>query len=193
MADGQLGCPFDYVSYPSYNHNSITKLHLSFGNYTLKYVDASFYQVARGLVLPFTVGASSFFLHTRPSLLILAACSIVTFGFFIGVFLDGMPLSLIGIGFGVASSAITALHSIVIKKSLDVVKGSALTLSWYTNLLSAMVFVPLVLLAGELPAIFRLWNGAIGASTASKQEQMRTFLWGSLITVSTAYYILSPH
>ena len=59
----------------------------SFSNYTLKYVDASFYQVARGMVLPFTVGTSFFILHARPSLRILAACAVVTFGFFVGVFL----------------------------------------------------------------------------------------------------------
>ena len=57
----------------------------SFSNYTLKYVDASFYQVARGLVLPFTVGTSALFLHARPSLRILLACSLLTFGFFVGV------------------------------------------------------------------------------------------------------------
>jgi len=54
---------------------------LSFSNYTLKYVDASFYQVARGMVLPFTVCTSFFVLHSRPTLRILIACAVVTFGF----------------------------------------------------------------------------------------------------------------
>ncbi|KAJ3008082.1 hypothetical protein NUW54_g3294 [Trametes sanguinea] len=133
---------------------------LSFSNYTLKYVDASFYQVARGMVLPFTVCTSYFLLHSRPSLRILGACAVVTAGFFVGVFLDGTSVSLVGITFGVLSSMITAMHSVVIKKSLDVVHGSALHLSWYTNLLSAIVLAPALVLVGELPGVHAaaLWS-----------------------------------
>jgi hypothetical protein len=78
----------------------------------LKYLDASFYQVARGLVLPSTVGVSFFVLQSRPSLRILLCCATVIFGFFIGVFLDGVPLSPVGVSFGVVSSAVTAIHSV---------------------------------------------------------------------------------
>ena len=100
------------------------------------------------MVLPFTVGTSFFLLHARPSLRILAACAVVTIGFFVGVFLDGAKVSPVGVFFGVASSMITAMHSVVIKRSLDVVKGSALHLSWYTTLMSAVALVPLFLLRG---------------------------------------------
>jgi GDP-fucose transporter C1 len=156
---------------------------LSFSNYTLKFVDASFYQVARGLVLPFTVGTSYVLLHSRPSLLILVSCSVVTLGFFVGVFLDGTPISLVGVSFGVASSGITALHSVVIKKSLDVVKGSTLLLSWYTNLLSAIVLAPLVVLAGEVPAVVSLLYGQnLSLANTGGMSALRTFLWGSVIT-----------
>ncbi|GJE98723.1 transporter family [Phanerochaete sordida] len=154
---------------------------LSFSNYTLKYVDASFYQVARGMVLPFTVMTSYIFLHARPSFMVLFACSLVTFGFFIGVFLDGTPVSLVGISFGVASSMITAMHSVVIKKSLEVVKGSALHLSWYTNLFSAVLLLPLLLLAGEGPGVSSLLFGA-HIVPAGGVSPLSTFLWGSAIT-----------
>ncbi|KAK7044816.1 GDP-fucose transporter 1 [Favolaschia claudopus] len=161
---------------------------LSFNNYTLKYVDASFYQVARGLVLPFTVGVSFVMLHSRPSPLILVSCAIVTVGFFIGVLLDGTPLSLVGIIFGVASSSITALASVVIKQSLPVVNGSTILLAWYANLLSAIALAPIVLIAGEGPAILALLSGnpssdtAIRAAVDGTTSQLKTFLWGSLIT-----------
>ncbi|KAG8215983.1 hypothetical protein J3R82DRAFT_7969 [Butyriboletus roseoflavus] len=156
---------------------------LSFSNYTLKYVDASFYQVARGLLLPFTVATSYVFLKTRPSLRILVACSIVTLGFFVGIFLDAVPIALLGIGFGVASSAITAVHSVVIKKSLDVVKGSAMHLSWYTNLLSAVTIIPLIVLAGEVPAIMSLFLGSDDVVPSSGGlSELHTFVWGSVIT-----------
>lgn len=154
----------------------------SFSNYTLKYVDASFYQVARGMVLPFTVATSYVFLHSRPSLRVILACSVVTLGFFVGVFLDGTPISLVGVSFGVASSLITAVHSVVIKKSLDVVKGSALHLSWYTNLLSSIVLAPLIILAGELPGVMKLLFGPDDAPEG-EMSPLSTFVLGSAITV----------
>jgi len=153
---------------------------LSFSNYTLKYVDASFYQVARGMVLPFTVCTSFFILHSRPSFRILLACLLVTMGFFVGVFLDGTQVSSIGVTFGVLSSVITAVHSVVIKRSLDVVKGSALHLSWYTNLYSAIVLVPVVIIAGEVPAILALLAEPSPLSVGI--SPLNTFLWGSAIT-----------
>lgn len=154
---------------------------LSFSNYTLKYVDASFYQVARGLVLPFTVVTSFVALNSRPSLRILLACGVVTLGFFIGVFLDGTPVSLLGIFFGVTSSAITAVHSVVIKQSLNVVDGSALLLSWYTNLLSAVVLLPICFLAGEGSGISTLLFG-VEEGIDGGMSPLATFFWGSMIT-----------
>jgi GDP-fucose transporter C1 len=175
-----------YAHAPLFSGIADTPAH-SFSNYTLKYVDASFYQVARGLILPFTVCTSLLVLHARPSLRILLCCALVTLGFFVGVFLDGTPLSLIGVGFGVASSAITAVHSVVIKQSLSVVGGSALALSWYTNLLSAVVLLPLLLLAGEGKDVAKLFLG-VGelVQLEGAMTPLATFLWGSLITVSDA-------
>ncbi|KAG2134119.1 hypothetical protein DEU56DRAFT_412927 [Suillus clintonianus] len=156
---------------------------LSFSNYTLKNVDASVYQVARGLVLPFTVLTSYYFLSARPSLRILFSCSIVTLGFLVGVFLDSVPMVIAGVGYGVASSAITAVHSVVIKKSLDIVKGSAMNLSWYTNLLSAIVMIPIIIFAGEVPAITDLFFGPVGVVPKEGElSDFQTFIWGSFIT-----------
>ncbi|KAJ7247891.1 hypothetical protein B0H12DRAFT_733514 [Mycena haematopus] len=163
---------------------------LSFSNYTLKYVDASFYQVARGLVLPFTVATSFIMLHVRPSVLILVSCAIVTAGFFCGVLLDGIPISLVGVAFGVASSSITALASVVIKQSLPVVSGSTILLSWYGNLLSAIVLAPIVLLAGEGPGVVALLTGApriVVGDAAGAPSELKTFLWGSLVTGSVGF------
>ncbi|THU84435.1 hypothetical protein K435DRAFT_928066, partial [Dendrothele bispora CBS 962.96] len=147
---------------------------LSFSNHTLKYTDASFYPVARGLVLPFTAFTSFIALHVRPSLRILLACAVVALGFFVGVFLDGTSVSLLGIFFSVVSSATTAVHSVAIKQSLNIVNGSALLPSWYTNLLSAVVLIPqTAVFAGEGPALL-LQPGEMSA--------LRTFRWGSAIT-----------
>lgn len=124
-------------------------------------------------------------MNARPSLRILISCSVVTLGFFVGIFLDSTPIALLGIAFGVSSSAITAVHSVVIKKSLDVVKGSAMHLSWYTNLLSAILIIPLIVLAGEIPAITRLILGPDEIVPAPGElSELHTFVWGSVITVS---------
>ncbi|KAJ3547417.1 hypothetical protein NMY22_g1658 [Coprinellus aureogranulatus] len=140
---------------------------LSFSNYTLKYVDASFYQVARGLVLPFTVVVSFIFLHARPSLKVLSACGVVTFGFFIGVFLDGTPVSMLGIFFGVASSAITAVHSVVIKKSL---KARGAPLPHPPPCRRSPDVMKLIFNVGELTV------------PEGSMSPLRTFIYGSLIT-----------
>lgn len=155
----------------------------SLNNFTLKYVDASFYQVARGLVLPFTVVLSSYMLHSRPSLTIISAVGIVTGGFLLGVVLDLSPGGLttttpIGVTFGILSSVTTALQAVVIKRSLEVVKGNAMDLAWYNNLFSSVVMIPCIVLSGEGPAIMELLFG-----TASSQA-FSTFAWGSAITVS---------
>ncbi|KAF8500176.1 hypothetical protein F5888DRAFT_1679785 [Russula emetica] len=156
-------------------------LSLSLSNYSLRFVDASFYQVARGLILPFTVVTSYTMLHTRPSLRILISCSIVTSGFFVGVFLENVHVSGLGIIFGIASSLMTALHAAVMKRGFQVVEGSALSMSWYSNLLSALLLLPFVIILGEGPAVLEILSG--------HAEGLRTFLVGSAITGSVGFLL----
>lgn len=52
-------------------------------------------------------------------------------------------------------------------------------LAWYSNFLSALVVLPIVFIAGEGPAVQKLlFEDAAGWST---------FLWGTLLTVSTMF------
>ncbi|KAG8723554.1 hypothetical protein FRC09_002862 [Ceratobasidium sp. 395] len=177
---------------------TLNVLNLNFNNFCLKYVDASFYQVARGLVLPFTVITSLIFLGAaRPSRRILLACAIVTGGFFTGVFLDHITTdtlakstapsntdkpsgpSPLGVFFGILSSMSTAMHAVVIKRALDVVDGSAIDLAWYTNLLSSIAIVPIMFIAGEVPGIMKLLFGPGGSGSESV---FGAFLWGTAVT-----------
>ncbi|KAJ7178080.1 hypothetical protein C8R46DRAFT_1075751 [Mycena filopes] len=162
-------------------------LGLSLSNFTLKYVDASFYQVARGLVLPFTVCISGLILHTRPSLRILISCGLVTLGFFWGVLFDGAKVQLVGVAFGVASSTITASHSVVIKQSLSVVNGSTVLLSWYTNLLSVFVLIPVILLFEAGNAMKLLFNVDELVTKPGAMSPLRTFVLGSLLTGAVGF------
>src|SRR6266404_1690203 len=165
---------FDAFGVPIHTTHSLN----STSNYSLKFVDASFYQVARGLVLPFTILTSYVMLHTRPSVRILLSCSVVTSGFFIGVFLDGTQVSGFGVLFGASSSLLSALHAAVMKRGFEVVDGSALSMSWYSNLLSAALLVPFIVILGEGPAVLDLLFG--------RAEGFWTFIIGSVATVSSA-------
>jgi len=179
---------------------SLTVLGLNFNNLTLKFVDASFYQVARGLLLPITVGLSYIFLHSRPSFRILFSCAVVTLGFFVGVFLDSprtlggsgsivaKPPSKIGVAFGILSSVTTALHAVLIKRSLEAVDGSTLQLAWYTNVGSSLVMIPIVVMAGEVPAVMDLIFN-ISYSTSEGVSPLATFVWGSIITGAVGFLI----
>ncbi|ORX36335.1 hypothetical protein BD324DRAFT_489113 [Kockovaella imperatae] len=164
----------------------INVLGLIFNNYCLQYVDASFHQVARGLVLPCTILITIFVLKQYPSRLSLIAALIVTSGFFSGVLFDPNHASskasaavakphssVLGILFGASSSIASACHAILIKKSLTAVQGSAIALSYYNNILSTLALIPLVIICGEGPGALRLLSG---------EHDAKTFFWGAGIT-----------
>ena len=115
-------------------------------------------------------------LYTRPSFSILFSCAIVTSGFFAGVFLDGTQVSSLGIFFGASSSLLSAQHAAVMKRGFEVVEGSALSMSWYSNLLSSVLLVPFIIVLGEGPAVLDLLSG--------RAEGFWTFVIGSVATVS---------
>lgn len=121
-------------------------------------------------------------LQTRPSFRILLSCSVVTSGFFTGVFLDGTQVSSLGIFFGASSSLLSALHAAVMKRGFEVVDGSALSMSWYSNLLSSVLLIPFIIILGEGPAVFDLLSG--------RAEGFWTFVIGSVITVSAVQLIV---
>lgn len=153
---------------------SINVTGLIFNTYCLQYVDASFYQVARGLVLPFTVLFSYLLLSTRSSGPLLFSVGVVCIGFFLGVTSQHINASPIGTLLGVFSSLTTSVHAIVVKKSLSVVKGSTMDLVYYNNLLSAILLFPLVYLSGESTTVLEMV--AVGGAP------LRTFLTGATIT-----------
>ncbi|KAA1099434.1 hypothetical protein PGT21_007379 [Puccinia graminis f. sp. tritici] len=153
---------------------------LIFNTYCLKFVDASFYQVARGLILPFTVFASHMFLGTRASMRIYISVGIVCLGFMLGVSSERMTVSQAGVILGILSSVTTAVHAIVVKQTLEKVP-STIALTYYSNGLSALIVLPLVLLVGEAPTIFALFSDGY--------ERFRTFFLGTLVTGLFGFFI----
>ncbi|KAF9156450.1 hypothetical protein BG015_005174 [Linnemannia schmuckeri] len=153
---------------------AINVLGLGVNTLCLVYVDTSFYQIARGLVLPFTVFFAYVLLRQPSSKLVLASCFTVFCGFYTGVTSE-ISVSHLGIFFGVISSITTSLHAIVIKKSLGVVNNSTLDLVYYNNVLSLLAVTPLIVLTGESAEIsYRLSNDGF--------EAFHTFLFAGLIT-----------
>lgn len=82
-----------------------------------------------------------------------------------------------GIFFGIASSAVAAVHAVVIKKAIKLLDDSALDLGWYSNLLSAGIVLVLSLLVGEGPKAMQL------LTSPSESGGLSTFVWGSFVTV----------
>ena len=153
---------------------SINVLGLIFNTYCLQYVDASFYQVARGLVLPFTVLFSFLLLSARSSSGALFAVGLVCGGFLLGVWGEHLHSSALGTALGVFSSLTTSVHAIVVKRSLSVVQGSTMDLVYYNNLLSAALLSPLVLLSGEWPKVAEM--------VITGEQALQTFMIGAAVT-----------
>ncbi|TDL28335.1 hypothetical protein BD410DRAFT_737557 [Rickenella mellea] len=152
---------------------------LVFNTLCLRDVEASFFQIARGLVLPLTIAVSSAHLSTKPSIRVLLASGIVTIGFFLGVApSSAIPVSakpsLLSLFYGFLSSLFIAFHTVLIKSSLPYCNNSTIQLAYWTNLGSAIFLAPFVVLHGEPSRIMELintpsWNGSV-------------FFWGSLVT-----------
>lgn len=69
------------------------------------------------------------------------------------------------------------MHAIVVKRSLPIVQNNTLDLVYYSNLLSAGVIIPFVLLSGEAWVVMDMVMGV-----GDNVEALSTFLWGAAVT-----------
>ncbi|KAI8461995.1 hypothetical protein BY996DRAFT_6429203 [Phakopsora pachyrhizi] len=154
----------------------INVIGLVLNTYCLQKVEASFYQIARGLILPFTVFGSFLFLRSVPSHPILLAVSTVCFGFFWGVKSEDFQSSRSGIIFGILSSITTASHAVIVKRSFSVT-SSPIELAYYNNFFSSILLLPVLIISGEIKELLNLLTeGGKGA------ESLKTFMIGGLVT-----------
>ncbi|CAL1695030.1 unnamed protein product [Somion occarium] len=155
---------------------------LVFNILCLRGVEASFFQIARGLVLPLTIFVSSASTSSLPSIRVILAAIVVTFGFLVGVAPESLENvrqmasapSGISIFYGVVSSLFIAVHAVLIKSSLPHVHSSTIQLAYWQNLGSSLFLAPFILIQGEHLRLLELirtpsWNGNV-------------FAWGSFIT-----------
>ncbi|KAK7058450.1 hypothetical protein VNI00_002084 [Paramarasmius palmivorus] len=152
---------------------------LIFNTLCLRGVEASFFQIARGLQLPLTIMISSLNTSSTPSTKVIGAAAIVTVGFFLGVAPStSIPItsapSLLSLFYGVLSSLFIAIHAVLIKVSLPYCDNSTIKLAWWTNAGSAVFLVPCLFISGEL----RLFLGMF----EQRSQVLNVFGWGSLVT-----------
>lgn len=145
----------------------------------LRDVEAAFYQVARGLVLPLTIAVVAITSSTRPTIPVVGCASVVTLGFFIGTsFSSDLPAAAVptplALFYGFLSSLAIAIHAVLVKSSLPHVGNSSTQLSYWSNLGSAILLGMLALFKGEAREF-------IGMATGGDWD-WRTFAWGNLVT-----------
>lgn len=114
-----------------------------------------------------------------PSVKVIMAAVAVTIGFMIGVApSSSIPVNLVpsslSLIYGVLSSLFIAFHAVLIKSSLPHCNNSTIQLAWWTNVGSAIVLIPFVVITGELQTFHRMtqldgWNWSV-------------FAWGSAVT-----------
>lgn len=123
-----------------------------FNNLCLKYVEVSFYQVARSLTIVFNVIFDFVVLGQRTSASAIACCAMVVSGFLLGNQQE-IRWSRTGVLFGVMSSFFVAMNAIYVKKKFALVENNPWKITLYNNLNATMLFLPLILFTGEVPLL----------------------------------------
>jgi GDP-fucose transporter C1 len=153
-----------------------------FNNLCLKYVQVSFYQVARSLTIVFNVLLSQFVLGEKIALKSLVAVMIVVAGYLIGC--DGeVQFSWIGVIFGVSASMFVALYAIMVKRTLEVVENNSWKLMIYSNINTLLVLPIIFALAGEGSVIAN--SSFVFASSMFWLIVIPAGLFGFLINIAT--------
>lgn len=129
----------------------------SFNNLCLKYVEVSFYNVARSLTIVFNVMFSQLILGEQTSRKVMGCLVVVCLGFYLGT--EGeVNFSLIGTLFGVSASCFVSLNSIYTKRVSGAVQNNKWKLAAYNNINACILFVPLMILQGEVRVILASWD-----------------------------------
>ena len=158
----------------------------TFNALCLRDVEAAFYQIARGLVLPLTITVVAITNGKTPGLPIIGCATIVTFGFFIGVTRSGDlperavpgPLALF---YGFLSSLAIASHAVLIKSSLPYVDGSSTKLCYWQNIGAGAILAVVTVLKGEAAEFL--------AMIRSGTWDWTTFAWGNFVTGVFGFFI----
>mmetsp|Transcript_12622 Transcript_12622/g.17912 ORF Transcript_12622/g.17912 Transcript_12622/m.17912 type:complete len:376 (+) Transcript_12622:176-1303(+) len=117
---------------------------ITFNNLCLKWVQVSFYNVARSLTIVFNVFFTRVLLGAHTSGKTSACLGVVILGFLLGSHGE-LDFSMRGTIAGVCSSLFVSLNSIFTKKILPVVDDNHWKLTYYNNVNASVLFIPLIL------------------------------------------------
>ena len=133
-------------------------------------------------MLPLTIAVSSALSKSTPSGNVIIAAGIVTLGFMWGVAPSSSSHSIpsasipstLSLFYGVLSSLFIAFHAVLIKSSLPYCNNSTIELAWWTNVGSAILILPFVLLRQEPSKLLEL--------AQTNTWDWSVFFSGSLVT-----------
>ena len=138
-------------------HQDLILCPCSTTNYCLQYVDISFYQILRSLVIPINLLYSFLRYGDVPNPVVLASCIAVMLGFILGSVTE-LNFSTHGFIAGVLSSMFVAMYSITVKSTLPLVGGNTWRLMQYTTGLSLFMVAPALMATGEMTAAVKEGN-----------------------------------
>lgn len=149
-------------------------------NLCLRYVSVAFYYVGRSLTTIFNVILSYIFLKEKQSYQSIVCCGIIISGFYLGVDQESLTetFSLIGTIFGIIGSFALSTYSIYTKKALPYVNGEVWLLSYYNNVYSLFLFMPLIIFSGEIHEVVNYEH--IG----------ELWFWGTMIIGGTCGFLI---
>lgn len=183
------------VELPTYDLKIIKKLMpfalvgivaLVFNTLCLKDVDASFFQIARGLLLPFTIIVSAIQTRRLPGVPALGAALVVSAGFFLGLspasFFNSKAVSqatALSLAYGILSALMTAIHAVLVKSAHEIVgENSTIKLAYWGNVLPALFLIPCILVRGELGSLY-----------SNSDRDWTVFIAGTVITGVFGFFL----
>lgn len=130
---------------------------ISTNNLCLRYVSVAFYYVGRSLTTIFNVILTYVFLKEKQSFQSILCCFVIIAGFFLGVDQESLTetFSMIGTIFGIIGSLALSMYSIQTKKTLPYLNGEVWLLSYYNNIYSIFLFLPLIIINGEIDTVMK--------------------------------------
>uniref|UniRef100_A0A7S1G8B8 Sugar phosphate transporter domain-containing protein n=1 Tax=Bicosoecida sp. CB-2014 TaxID=1486930 RepID=A0A7S1G8B8_9STRA len=159
---------------------------MTFNNLCLKYVEVSFYNVARSLTICFNVLLTRLVLGGETSRQTLYCLAVVVLGFFVGTESE-VNFSFIGTLFGVTSSLFVSMNSIWTRRVADVVDNNQWRLSAYNNINAVILFLPFMLMTGEIGIISE--HSALLTSFTFWAMMLLSGVFGFLIGICTIMQI----
>lgn len=152
------GNPFNWETFKNVLPLSILfTAMISSNNLCLKHVGVAFYYIGRSLTTVFNVLLSYAFLRQKTSLQCIACCGVIVFGFLLGVDQESLSdsFSWFGTFFGILGSLSLSMYSIYTKKCLPHVNNDIWLISYYNNVYSSFLFIPLIVISGEINEIMK--------------------------------------